>query len=247
MSALEQLQIRSPSPSPTESASTVQTRPQKKVPPVIPRGRATDIKSSSSTSTTNLPQQLSKSIMERGLSQQGLSQQDRIPRSDLSSMHLGETQPKKSKLASLASSRAQSQKSARSDVSVPYTGSEQSKGTYSALRPKSHTPTSTSFPNSTLEREVDAALREGQVMSPPQQREFEKMKRVTKEPLPFSLLVASPSSVRSNLAHSPSIRSPQTHTSSSRTTQRRSPGSPPPNARSLPRASQALRRSGITS
>ncbi|THH08132.1 hypothetical protein EW145_g2914 [Phellinidium pouzarii] len=221
LSALRHLSIRTPSPSPTAlsggSASTLQ--PQRRIgrytlpePPNTPL--SPNLPSSShvsETSRSNLsiaPSEARRGPLqtpyERSYSQRsGFSQVSSRERNEG-----GAVRPK-SKLASLASSRALLTRSKPpSEASLSYMSTD-STATYPALRPKSLSSGSTSVMNSSVQHEVDVAVRSGSVMSPDQEKVKEKMMRATKETISFSLPAHSPKATAAEKSSAPTPSYPQ--------------------------------------
>lgn len=193
LSAIRQLEIRTPSPSPSvvtsRSGSTVQAPP--KIKPYQTPGpgiRGHGIKSSSSISSLSALRQRPPAGTERSLPE--IPQSERS-RSEVSSPQIRSkdplphpgVSPKKSKLASLASSRRA--KPPPSETSESYATTETT-ATYPELRPRSLTSEYTSVPESLPKHRTYAVSRDESVKSPAQQREDARSTRSTYEPLPVA-------------------------------------------------------------
>ncbi|KAI5124791.1 hypothetical protein M0805_005425 [Coniferiporia weirii] len=239
LSALRHLSIRTPSPTPTamsgQSASTVQP------PRPIERYQESEALETPSSFVAPLSFQAGPEAHHPKLSdnssevihnpsqagpERSHSQRSRPERSQLRSgfsqvssrgaPEIPGTAPPMSKLASLASSRALSNRSKpRSEASLSYMSTE-STATYPNLRPKSLSSGSTSVLNSAVQREVDAAVRAGVALNSDLQKAKVRMSRATKEALPSSYpLPFIPSTPQSGVTKRPAASTPSNSRSTS--------------------------------
>ncbi|OCB90856.1 hypothetical protein A7U60_g1880 [Sanghuangporus baumii] len=189
LSAIRHLEIRTPSPSPSRSVSTVQAPPQQKVYQASGDAlRGHGIKTSSSISSLSALRQSPQALTERSL--------PKTPRSERSQTGLAashasfidpisekDVTPKKSKLASLASSRKSKAAPSESSMSCTTSDTLDTVATFPALRPRSltsHTSVSITAPDQKDDRVVTPSL--------DQQREKLKMMRAVREPFALPIL-----------------------------------------------------------
>lgn len=195
LSAIRHLEIRTPSPSPSgvSSVPTVQAPPQgKPYQTPGPRVRGHGTRSSSISSLSALrqapPVATERSLPKIPSSKHSQSELGHSQASSKGGMSQMEASPKKSKLASLASSRKS--KPPPSESSASYTTTE-TMATYPELRPRSLTTGYTSIPGSSLERQGDAASRGSASGSPGQKIDKARMSREAVTHSSFALPVQS--------------------------------------------------------